>query len=50
MPIPRDETLVKAVARAREITGAHWSGPRFFGLRKRVGSTAENAEGEHAQA
>jgi hypothetical protein len=20
---------------AREITGAHWSGPRFFGLRKR---------------
>ena len=35
---------------AREITGAHWSGPRFFGLRKRVGSPAENAEGEHAQA
>ena len=35
---------------AREITGARWSGPRFFGLRKRVGSTAENAEGEHAQA
>ena len=35
---------------AREITGAHWSGPRFFGLRKRVGSTSENAEGEHAQA
>ena len=22
---------------AREITGAHWSGPRFFGLRKRAG-------------
>ena len=35
---------------AREITGVRWSGPRFFGLRKRVGSTAENAEGEHAQA
>jgi Protein of unknown function (DUF2924) len=35
---------------AREITGARWSGPRFFGLRKRVGRTAENAEGEHAQA
>ena len=35
---------------AREITGARWSGPRFFGLRKRLGRTAENAEGEHAQA
>jgi DUF2924 family protein len=34
---------------AREITGARWSGPRFFCLRRRVGSTAENAEGEHAQ-
>lgn len=22
---------------AREITGAHWSGPRFFGLKKRSG-------------
>lgn len=22
---------------AREITGAHWSGPRFFGLKKRAG-------------
>jgi len=22
---------------AEEITGAHWSGPRFFGLRKRSG-------------
>lgn len=22
---------------ARHITGAHWSGPRFFGLRKRAG-------------
>ena len=36
---------------AREITGAHWSGPRFFGLRKRSGSPAESAEGEdHAEA
>ncbi len=35
---------------AREITGAHWSGPRFFGLRKRAGSSAESAEGEHAEA
>jgi Protein of unknown function (DUF2924) len=28
---------------AHEITGAHWSGPRFFGLRSR---SAEGAEGE----
>jgi hypothetical protein len=26
---------------AREITGAHWSGPRFFGLTKRSAATAE---------
>lgn len=25
---------------AREITGAHWSGPRFFGLKKRGGYQA----------
>jgi len=35
---------------AREITGAHWSGPRFFGLRKRAGCSVESAEGEHAEA
>ena len=35
---------------ARAITGAHWSGPRFFGLRKRAGRSAESAEGEHAEA
>ncbi len=36
---------------AREITGARWSGPRFFGLRKRAGSSAESPGGEeHAQA
>ena len=35
---------------AREITGARWSGPRFFGLRKRAGGSAESAEGEHAEA
>ena len=35
---------------AREITGAHWSGPRFFGLRKRAGSAVEIAEGDHAEA
>jgi hypothetical protein len=35
---------------AREITGAHWSGPRFFGLRKSAGARVETAEGEHAEA
>lgn len=35
---------------AREITGAHWSGPRFFGLRKRASGSVESAEGEHAEA
>ena len=35
---------------ARAITGAHWSGPRFFGLRKRAGRSVESAEGEHAEA
>jgi hypothetical protein len=32
-----------------EITGAHWSGPRFFGLRK-GGRSVEATEGEDAQA
>ena len=35
---------------AREITGAHWSGPRFFGLRKSTSRSVESAEGEHAEA
>ncbi len=35
---------------AREITGAHWSGPRFFGLRKCRGNSIETAEGDHAEA
>jgi hypothetical protein len=35
---------------AREITGAHWSGPRFFGLRKRAGPPVEAAERGYAQA
>ena len=34
---------------AQKITGAHWSGPRFFGLRK-GGRSAESGEGEDAQA
>jgi hypothetical protein len=35
---------------ARAITGAHWSGPRFFGLRKYTGRSIEAVEGEHAEA
>ena len=37
---------------AREITGAHWSGPRFFGLRKCADRSVEvaTAEDVHAQA
>jgi hypothetical protein len=35
---------------AQKITEAHWSGPRFFGLRKCVGHLAESGEGEDAQA
>ena len=34
---------------ARKITGAHRSGPRFFGLRK-GGRSAKSSEGEDAQA
>ena len=34
---------------AREITGAHWSGPRFFGLRK-GGRSGECTESEDAKA
>lgn len=37
---------------AREITGAHWSGPRFFGLARRTAAiaSAPTREGDHAQA
>ena len=35
---------------ACEITGAHWSGPRFFGLRKYAGGSVERAGGEYAEA
>ena len=35
---------------AREITSAHWSGPRFFGLRQRASGSVETAEDEHAKA
>ncbi|MHA7828504.1 MAG: DUF2924 domain-containing protein [Roseovarius sp.] len=33
----RDRTWRSLSAIAREITGAHWSGPRFFGLQGRAG-------------
>jgi hypothetical protein len=32
---------------AREITGARWSGPRFFGLSKEWRQSANGAEGSH---
>ena len=35
---------------AREITGARWSGPRFFGLRKKTMQPATSEENDHAQA
>jgi hypothetical protein len=35
---------------AREITGARWSGPRFFGLRRRVSTPDDDAEVAHAES
>ena len=32
----RDKTWPSLSTVAREITGVHWSGPRFFGLKKRA--------------
>ena len=29
----RDKTYASLTAIAKEITGAHWSGPRFFGIK-----------------
>ena len=34
---------------AREITGAHWSGPRFFGLRRRPPHLSSGAEEGHGE-
>jgi hypothetical protein len=31
---------------AERITGAHWSGPRFFGLTKRTGASVSAEAGE----
>ena len=36
----RDERYGSLSEIARKITGAHWSGPRFFGLAKSVGAAA----------
>jgi hypothetical protein len=35
---------------AREITGAHWSGPRFFGLRRRSSEGRDSASVSDAEA
>jgi hypothetical protein len=42
----RGERYASLTVVARKITGAHWSGPRFFGLRKRTGTV----EGGRAQS
>ena len=34
---------------ARKITGAHWSGPRFFGLRRRQLDSCSSARAGHGQ-
>ncbi|MBR0680351.1 DUF2924 domain-containing protein [Roseomonas eburnea] len=34
---------------ARHITGAHWSGPRFFGLRRGGGTMGSARSGHHAE-
>jgi len=35
---------------AREITGGHWSGPRFFGLKEKAKTNVEDAVGETGDA
>lgn len=35
---------------ARKITGAHWSGPRFFGLRARASGLGDEVGGANAKA
>jgi hypothetical protein len=35
---------------AREITGAHWSGPRFFGLRLRQPAAPSDAGESHGES
>ncbi len=35
---------------AREITGVHWSGPRFFGLNRKAGQPSDTRAKEVADA
>jgi hypothetical protein len=35
---------------AREITGGHWSGPRFFGLNRKAGQQGDSRAGETPDA
>lgn len=41
----RGTTFLSLTAIAVEITGAHWSGPRFFGLLRRRGAKEAGAGG-----
>lgn len=34
---------------AEKITGAHWSGPRFFGLRRPAGASSKSGESDGAE-
>ena len=45
----RDKRYRSLSVVAREITGAHWSGPRFFGLRRRAVTSDKMAVGGHAE-
>lgn len=42
----RGDRYASLSAVAREITGAHWSGPRFFGLRRRSPAASPSDLGE----
>ena len=45
----RGQTYASLTLIAQEITGAHWSGPRFFGLTKRRVSATQPLAAEHVQ-
>ncbi len=45
----RDKTWRSLSVIAREITGAHWSGPRFFGLQNKVRADTEVGEVRNGQ-
>ena len=44
----KDKTWKSMSAIAKAITGAHWSGPRFFGLKERSGVAVSNATTEQS--